>query len=189
MKSGFPVRKVILALLIAAITYVAMALALRAIGLDNAQEFINRTGIWAPLVYVILCATSLIIAPLSGGSTYILGGALFGKATGFVLGLIGCLLGCHINFGLSRRYGRKVIARFIGARNVIQLDRMMRRLKSHHSILYLAIIMPLAQDVVSYAVGLTKIPYPNFLLALLLNAPFVVGAYIFLGTSLLETFI
>lgn len=189
MQSGIPVRKILLALLIVAATYVGMALVLRAIGLENAQRYIHHTGVWAPLVYILLCAASLIVAPLSGSSIYILSGALFGKSDGFWLSLVGCLMGCHINFGLSRRFGRKVIARFIGARNVIQLDRLTRQLKSHHSVFYMAMVMPLAQDIVSYAVGLTKIRYPDFLLALLLSAPFIVGAYIYLGTSLLETLI
>ncbi|MBD1910923.1 MULTISPECIES: VTT domain-containing protein [unclassified Leptolyngbya] len=189
MQSGIPVRKILLALLIVAVTYVGMALILRAIGLENAQQYVHRAGVWAPLVYILLCAVSLVVAPLSGSSIYVLSGALFGRADGFWLSLLGCLLGCHLNFLLSRHYGRKVIARFIGARNVIQLDRLTRQLKSQHSVFYMAMVMPLAQDIVSYAVGLTKIRYPDFFLALLLSSPFIVGAYVYLGTSLLETLI
>jgi len=189
MQLDIPVRKLLLALLVVIAIYGLMALALRLIGLENAQALIHSTGIWAPLVYVLLCAASLIIAPLSGSSMYVLSGALFGKFAGFLLSLGACFLGCHVNFGLSRRFGRKVIARFIGARNVVELDRMTRQLKSHHSVFYIAVLMPLSQDIVSYAVGLTKIHYSAFLLALLLSAPFVVGAYIYLGTSLLEALI
>jgi uncharacterized membrane protein YdjX (TVP38/TMEM64 family) len=189
MSASFPIRKILLALLIIATTYVVMALVLRAIGLENAHRYIAQAGPLAPLIFVPICALSLILAPLSGSSVYIVGGALFGKGYGFVLSLAATLLGCNANFWISRLFGRKVAARFIGHSNMDELDQTMQRIKSHHSVFYMAIIMPLSQDIVSYAAGLTKLRYRDFLVALLISAPVIVGAYIFLGTSLLEALV
>lgn len=186
MPKGFPVHKLLLALLFLAITYVVMALALRAVGLDNAQQYIARAGVWAPVVFILISASSLILAPLSGSSVYIIGGALFGKGVAFFLSLIATLIGCNTNFWISRQFGRRVAARFIGHSSMDELDQFTQRIKSHHSVIYMTVMMPLAQDIVSYAVGLTKVPYVQFLIALILSAPVVVGFYIFLGTSLLE---
>jgi uncharacterized membrane protein YdjX (TVP38/TMEM64 family) len=189
MRLNPQLKKVLLGLLFVAVIYALMALALRAIGLENAQNFIRKTGNWAPLIFVVLCAISLILAPLSGSSLFVAGGALFGRETGFILSYIATLAGCSINYWISRRFGRGVASRFIGKKNLDELDDFIKRLKSHHSIFYMILIMPLSQDIVSYAVGLTKIKYTHFLIALVISGAVVVSAYIYLGSSLLEALI
>lgn len=182
-------RKILAAMLVMALTYAIMALVLRAIGLENAQHYVHQAGIWSPVLFVLLCAASLIIAPLSGSSLYIMGGALFGKETSLLLSYIATLLGCSANFWISRKLGRRVASRFIGRSHLEELDQFTDRIKHHHSVFYMVILMPLSQDIVSYAIGLTKVRYSVFLLALAISGLLIVGAYIYLGTSLLEQMI
>jgi uncharacterized membrane protein YdjX (TVP38/TMEM64 family) len=189
MRINPQLKKVFLALLFITVIYALMALALRAIGLENAQSFIKRTGAWAPLIFVALCSLSLIIAPLSGSSLFVAGGALFGKETGFILSYVATLIGCSTNYWISRKLGREVASRFIGKKNLDELDSFINRLKSHRSIFYIILIMPLSQDIVSYAVGLTKIKYSHFLISLVISGAGIVAAYIYLGSSLLEALI
>jgi uncharacterized membrane protein YdjX (TVP38/TMEM64 family) len=189
MRINSQLKKVLLALLFIAVIYALMALALRAIGLENAQNFIRRTGAWAPLIFVALCSLSLILAPLSGSSLFVAGGALFGKETGFILSYVATLIGCSTNYWISRKLGREVASRFIGKKNLDELDGFINRLKSQQSIFYIILIMPLSQDIVSYAVGLTKIKYSHFLIALIISGTAIVAAYIYLGSSLLEALI
>ncbi len=183
------VKKVLLAIAVLAATYAVMVVALRAIGLDNLHQMIDQTGAWAPILFVILCAFSLIIAPLSGSSMFIVGGALFGKEKGFVLGMLGNTLGCSVNFWISRKLGRKVASRFVGDSHLEELDKFTQEIKSHHSIFYIALVMPLAQDMVSYAIGLTKVKYSHFLVSLVVSGVAIVAAYIYLGTGLLESLV
>jgi uncharacterized membrane protein YdjX (TVP38/TMEM64 family) len=182
-------RKILLGLLLVVAIYLGMALLLKAIGLENAQNLVQKAGVLAPVLFVGLCAASLIAAPLSGSSLYVLGGVLFGKEVGFWLSYGASLLGCSINFWISRQLGRQAVTRFVGKKHLSELDKFIGNLKSHHSILYMALIMPLAQDIVSYAVGLTAVRYRHFLVALLPTAALIVAAYIYLGTSILETLI
>ena len=182
-------KKILLALLFIAVLYAVMALILRTIGLENAQNWIRKTGVWAPAIFIGICSFSLILAPLSGSSLFVAGGALFGKETGFILSYAATLIGCNINYWISRKLGRKVASRFIGKANLDELDKSIKQLKSHHGIFYMILIMPLSQDVVSYAVGLTKIKYVHFLIALCVSGVAIVSAYIYLGSSLLEALI
>ncbi len=182
-------KNFLLGLLLVVTIYLGMALLLKAIGLENAHKLVQQAGIFAPVLFTALCAASLIIAPLSGSSLYVLGGVLFGKEAGFWLSYGASVLGCSINFWISRQLGRQTVTRFVGKKNLDELDKFIGKLKSHHSILYIALIMPLAQDIVSYAVGLTTIKYRHFLIALLPTAALIVAAYIYLGTSILETLI
>jgi uncharacterized membrane protein YdjX (TVP38/TMEM64 family) len=179
-------KKIGLAVLGLVITYASIVLVLRGVGLENAQDWIQHTGFWSPVVFVIICAVSLIIAPLSGSSFFIIGGTLFGKEPAFFLSFLGSLIGCSVNFWISRKLGRRVAHRLVSQDHLDKLDRFMNQLKSHHSIFYIALIMPLSQDVVSYAVGLTKVKYVHFFIALFFSTAAIVAAYIYIGTSLLE---
>ncbi|NJN88887.1 MAG: VTT domain-containing protein [Leptolyngbyaceae cyanobacterium SL_7_1] len=131
----------------------------------------------------------MIVAPLSGSSLFVIGGLLFGKESALALSWVASVLGCSINFWISRRFGRSVASRFVGQAELDKLDKFISQLKSHHSIFYIMVIMPLSQDVVSYAVGLTQIRYLHFLVALVISSVVIVGAYVYLGSGLLELLI
>lgn len=179
-------QKILGVLLLFALTYTVMVLVIQSVGLNNAHQWIKQAGIGAPLLFVIICALSLIIAPLSGSAIFVMGGALFGREVGFGLSFFGSTIGCSINFWLSRKFGRRIVERLMGKSDLAQLDRLIDRLAQHHSIVYIGLLMSLSQDLVSYAVGLTKVSYVNFLIALLVSGVFIVGAYTYLGTGLLE---
>lgn len=189
MRINSKFKKSLLAVLFVVSIYALMAIALRIIGLENAKNAIRKTGVWAPVLFIILCTTSLIVAPLSGSSLFVVGGALFGKGIGFILSWLASTVGCSINFWISRKFGRGVANRFIGKSNLDNLDRFAGQLKNRRSIFYMVLLMPLSQDIVSYAVGLTKISYWHFLIALILSGTAIVAAYIYLGSSLLEALI
>jgi uncharacterized membrane protein YdjX (TVP38/TMEM64 family) len=166
--------------------YGGMVLLLRWIGLENAQQMIQQSGNWAPVLFVFLCAFSLIIAPLSGSSLFVIGGALFGKQTAFLLSLMGTVIGCSANFWISKKFGRDVVVRLIGKASLAELDKFTGWVTGHRGVLYLTLLMPLSQDIVSYAAGLTPISYSRFAIALIIGGTVIVAAYIYLGSSLLE---
>ncbi|MGB6299174.1 MAG: VTT domain-containing protein [Rivularia sp. (in: cyanobacteria)] len=186
MRLTSKLQKILLAISFVAIFYLILALALQTIGLDNAQLLVKQTGVWAPVVFILLCAVSLIIAPLSGSSLFVVGGTLFGKHDAFLLSYVASIIGCSANFWISRKLGRKVAQRFIGKANLDELDKFINKLKSSRSILYMVIIMPFSQDIVSYAIGLTKIKYTHYLIALILSSTIVISGYVYIGSSVLE---
>jgi uncharacterized membrane protein YdjX (TVP38/TMEM64 family) len=181
--------KIVLAILALSLFYLGIILILRAIGLQNAQSWLQQTGAWAPAVFIVLCAVSLIVAPFSGSSLFVVGGTLFGQEASFLLGYFASVLGCSINFWISRKLGHHFVARFVGKASLHQLNKLTQRLKSHREILYMMIVMLFFQDIVSYAVGLTRIKYRNFLIALLTSGAVVVAGYTYLGSSVLEALV
>ncbi|KST65329.1 TVP38/TMEM64 family protein [Mastigocoleus testarum] len=186
-KSNF--KKILFPIIFAVFIYILITVGLKFIGLERAQIWIKNTGNWAPILFVILCIMSLVLAPLSGSSLFITGGTLFGKEFAFILSFVASIIGCSINFWISKKFGRRVVCHFLGKNNLGELDKFISRLRSRHSILYITFIMPLSQDIVSYAVGLTKIKYTHFLISLIFSATVVVGGYIYIGSSLLEVLI
>jgi uncharacterized membrane protein YdjX (TVP38/TMEM64 family) len=186
MPSRSKLKKLLLALGLFGVTYGLMVLGVQQLGLDNVHRWIQHTGFWAPLVFTLLNILSLVIAPLSGSSLFVLGGILFGKAVAFWLSWLASIVGCSLNFWISRRWGRAVAIRFVGKKDLDRLDNLMGRVKDHHSIFYMIAIMPLSQDIVSYAVGLTRVKYSSFVIALVISSAAIVAAYTYLGTSALE---
>ncbi|APB34835.1 hypothetical protein GlitD10_2498 [Gloeomargarita lithophora Alchichica-D10] len=165
--------------------YALAVLGLRWLGIAPVQAWLAQFGMFSWLVFVALSAGSLILAPLSGSSLYVLGGALFGQNLAFVLSVVATVLGCSVNFWLARWWGRRVVLRLVGAGHIATLDRWFSDLESHHGIFYMFLVMHLSQDIVSYALGLTRIIYRDFVIALSLSAVTIVGFYIYLGSRVL----
>ncbi|MCS7030339.1 MAG: VTT domain-containing protein [Gloeomargarita sp. SKYG116] len=182
---SWPVR-VLGAVAVVVAFYALSALALRWVGLAPTQEWLAQFGWFSRLVFIALSAGSLIVAPLSGSSLYILGGTLFGQHQAYWLSWVATLVGCSVNFWIARCWGRRVVVRLVGPGHVDALDRWFADLETHHSIFYMFLVMHLSQDIVSYALGLTRIPYRNFFIALSLSALTVVGFFIYLGSSVLN---
>lgn len=182
-------KKILMALLIVVALYALAILVLRAIGIDTLHQTIKQLGIWAPIAFLVLCTISMILAPLSSSSVFVTGGVLFGQQIGFMLSFLATVIGCCVNFWISRKLGRKVAARFIGKSSLDDLDRFTHRLNSHHGILFMMLIMPISQDLVSYAVGLTKVRFWKFFVALVISGIAVVGAYVYLGSGILEALV
>ncbi|GEM_PF-5114864 len=166
--------------------YALAVLALRGLGgVAPVQAWLAQFGVYAWLVFVFLSAGSLILAPLSGSSLYVVGGTLFGQPLAFVLSVVATLLGCSVNFWLARCWGRRLVTRLVGTHQVAALDRWFQDLQTHHSIFYMFLVMHLSQDIVSYALGLTRIPYRDFAIALSLSALTIVGFFTYCGSGLL----
>ncbi len=186
MLSRSKLKKLLLALSLLGVTYGLMAIALQQLGLDNVHVWIQQTGLFAPLVFVLLNIVSLVVAPLAGSSLFVLGGILFGKGLAFWLSWLASIVGCSLNFWIARRWGRAIAIRFVGKKDLDQLDHFMGRIKDQHSIFYMIALMPLSQDIVSYAVGLTKVKYSSFVIALVISSAAIVASYVYVGTSAME---
>lgn len=59
-------------------------------------------GIWAPLIFIGLQALQVVISPIPGEATGVLGGFLFGTWIGALYSTLGLMLGSALAFGLSR---------------------------------------------------------------------------------------
>jgi uncharacterized membrane protein YdjX (TVP38/TMEM64 family) len=69
------------------------------------KETLRQWGLFAPLIFIGLQALQVIIAPIPGEVTGILGGYLFGEWAGLVYSTIGLTLGSVAAFGAGRWLG------------------------------------------------------------------------------------
>ena len=161
-------------------------LAVQSIGLELIQALVTSAGPLAPIVYVLLKAVTLVITPLTGSPLRLVAGVLFGFWEGVALSVLAGVLGGSINFWIARRFGRGVVARLLGARSLSRVEPMLDKLGNWKALALARIFVAPVWDVLSYAVGLTRLRYRTYLIVAsigeLISSMILVGV----GTSVVE---
>lgn len=129
---------------------------------ENIRLFLTKAGFWAPLIFILLNLLTLIIAPLSGTPFILAGFYAFGKQV-VIFVSIANFLASIINFLIARRWGRKIVQKFIGQENMSEVD----RLAKDYGLMVLFVLRIFQgglHDFISYAAGLSPLSFFSYLL-------------------------
>jgi len=77
------------------------------------SDFLKSYGPYAPLAFIVVQALQVVLAPVPGEATGILGGYLFGTWLGFFYSTIGLTLGSILAFSLGRWLGLPIVRRVV----------------------------------------------------------------------------
>ncbi len=142
---------------------------------DAIHAWLDGLGAWAPIVFILLMATAVVVTPIPSVPLDITAGLAFGLVGGTVLTLIGAELGAVIAFLLARELGRPRLAKRIPAAAMARVDDLTRR-SGFRALLVMRVLPVFNFDWVSYAAGLTPISLPAFAVATFLGMiPPVIG--------------
>ena len=125
------------------------------------KHFLKQTlrawGILAPLVFIALQALQVIIAPIPGEVTGILGGYLFGEWLGLFYSTIGLTLGSLAAFGVGRWLGAHYVRTLVSQQT---WDKMGFIVEAEGAILcFIIYLIPgLPKDMVCYLFGMSPMP-------------------------------
>jgi hypothetical protein len=78
------------------------------------HEILRRWGVFAPLAFIAIQALQVVIAPIPGDVTGVLGGFAFGQWVGFIYSTIGLTIGSLLAFWLGRGLGAPFVRRVTG---------------------------------------------------------------------------
>jgi uncharacterized membrane protein YdjX (TVP38/TMEM64 family) len=78
------------------------------------QEFVSGFGAWAPAMFFIVQVSQVILAPIPGGATVVVGTLLFGPWGGLALSLLGGVVGSVVVFSVVRGWGKPLALRLVG---------------------------------------------------------------------------
>lgn len=131
--------------------------------IERVQHWIELSGLWAPLVFVIAKASTLVIAPIGGAFLYPLAGALFGLWKGALYIIIGEAVGGTISFFLSRLLGRKIVDRFFPNQEHA-ISRALKKLDSPLGLFKGRVVFIPYPELFSYVAGLTRARFLPFIL-------------------------
>lgn len=125
------------------------------------KQTLRRWGVLAPVIFVALQALQVIIAPIPGEVTGILGGFLFGEWLGLIYSTIGLTLGSLAAFGVGRWLGAHSIRRLVSQET---WDKMGFIIEAEGTILcFIIYLIPgLPKDMVCYLFGMSPMPFWTF---------------------------
>src|SRR3989344_4504821 len=128
--------------------------------------FVQRMGIWAPLIYIIIGAIPSIVAPLSSSPIFISGYILFDNRVQFYA-YLSMLLASVINFWIARKWGRLWVRKLVGKDDLAKVDAFANDY-GLLSLIFLRVFQGHISDFVSYAYGLTRMKFVPYLIICIL---------------------
>jgi len=153
-------------------------------GAERVRALVAGVGPWAPLVFVLLKASTYVIAPLSGAPLIIAAGTLFGFWEGLALTLTGETLGACLNFWIARLLGRPGIRRFAGPGAIRRVDDAVAHVGGWRALLVANVFFSAFYDFISYAAGLSNLPFRHFFWVTVAGAVPGLTLYVFIGDRL-----
>jgi uncharacterized membrane protein YdjX (TVP38/TMEM64 family) len=121
------------------------------------KQTLRQWGILAPVIFIALQALQVIIAPIPGEVTGILGGYLFGEGLGLVYSTIGLTVGSVAAFGVGRWLGAHYVRTLVSQET---WDKMGFIVEAEGAILcFIIYLVPgLPKDMVCYLFGISPMP-------------------------------
>jgi uncharacterized membrane protein YdjX (TVP38/TMEM64 family) len=114
-----------------------------------------------PLVFIVIQALQVIIAPIPGDFTVLLGGLVLGQWLGFFYSTIGLTIGSSVAFFAGRRFGAPLVRRVLSQRVRDQLDTVPEA--SGAIFCFVMFLVPgLPKDIACYVFGVTRMSLWSF---------------------------
>src|SRR5262245_15412017 len=122
------------------------------------KETLREWGVLAPIIFVGMQALQVLVAPIPGELTGILGGYLFGEWAGLLYSTIGLTLGSVAAFGVGRWLGAHCVRRYVSPDIWGKLGFI---IETEGTILCLVIFLVpgLPKDMTCYLFGLSPMPF------------------------------
>ena len=125
------------------------------------KHFLKKTlrelGVLAPVIFIVLQALQVVLSPIPGEATGILGGYLFGQWLGLLYSTIGLTLGSIGAFALGRWLGARYVKNLVSAETWNRLGFIV---EAEGAVLcFIVYLIPgLPKDVVCYLFGISPMP-------------------------------
>lgn len=130
---------------------------------ERCRAFIAGFGMGAPLVFMGIQVLQVILAPIPGEATGLIGGYLFGTLKGFIYSTVALTIGSWMSFGIGRLLGRRYVRKMIPGASLERMDFLLR----HQGVLvvFILFVMPgFPKDYLCLFLGLSTLPLRVFML-------------------------
>src|ERR687896_2273584 len=128
------------------------------------RDYILSFGLWAPVASCFLMVLQALVAPVPSFLITFANGLAFGVLWGWLLSLFGHVLAAAVCFWISRSLWRVPVEVLVGKTGLQSADRWFARW-GMYAVFVGRLVPGVAFDVISYAAGLTRMRFRNFLIA------------------------
>jgi uncharacterized membrane protein YdjX (TVP38/TMEM64 family) len=145
------------------------------------QLWLQKMGIWAPIIYVLIYAIATMCI-LPSTPLNLSGGAIFGSTWGTVWTSIAAILAAVLSFGFSRTIGRNLVEQKLAGKWQ-SIDREMQQ--GGFFYMFAIRLLPLIPyGIVNFAAGLTAIKFRDYFLGTLLGTVPGILPFVMMGAGL-----
>ena len=132
---------------------------------EKLQAYLEKTGAWMPIIYVLLQFLQVVILPIPSLVTTLVGVPLFGALGATVYSLIGILLGSATAFFIGRKFGNRAAGWLVGEET---LAKWQKKLKGKDNLfLTCAFVLPFfPDDILCLIAGISTMPARYFFIVI-----------------------
>lgn len=144
------------------------------------RDYILSFGAWAPIVSALLMILQALVAPLPAFVLSFANGLAFGTFLGGMLSLVSASLAAAVSFWIARLLGRGPVEALVGRAHLGAADRWFLRWGAY-AVLVARLVPVISFDIISYAAGLTRMGFWQFMLATMVGMAPATFLYAYLG--------
>jgi uncharacterized membrane protein YdjX (TVP38/TMEM64 family) len=127
------------------------------------RKFLVSFGPYSAAVFTLLQALQVVIAPIPGELTGVVGGYLYGNAFGFLLSTLGLTLGSWVAFELAEGLGRPFVERWV-KKEIIEKFNFVTTNIGLTTCFLLFLLPGFPKDYLCYVLGLSRMELSTFLI-------------------------
>lgn len=145
--------------------------------IEAVQDYISKFGNMGALIFVGFQVFQVVVSVIPGEIFQVAAGFLFGHFKGFLLAMLGCLIGEIFCFWLARFLGKDFIRLFISEEK-LSVYRERLNSKRAYTICFLLYLLPgIPKDIICYIAGITEIDFARFIaITMAARIPGVLGS-------------
>ena len=141
---------------------------------DSLQNYLETTGVWMPILYIVLQYLQVTILPIPSVVSTVAGVALFGPLRTMLYSLFGIILGSFTAYFIGKKLGYKAVVWMIGEET---LSKWQQKMKGKDNLfLTIMFIFPLfPDDVLCFVAGLSSMSTRYFAVMMIFSRILAIG--------------
>ncbi len=157
------------------------------INFKHVKHYILSYGKFSSLVFIIIYSLKPIVFIIPASLLSIVAGNIFGSFYAFIYSMIGCFFSATVAFFIARVLGKPFVDNVVKGK-IIKIDSSVEK---HGFVIMLLMRLSFVfpYDALSYACGLTKVKYKDFILGSVLGIIPEMIVYSYIGKNLGRHFI
>jgi uncharacterized membrane protein YdjX (TVP38/TMEM64 family) len=146
------------------------------------QQWLTSSGIWAPLLYILVYTIGTLLL-LPSTPLNLSGGVVFGVGGGIVWTTSGAILAAIISFWFSRTIGRRYV-RHKFAHRWVEIDREIQAGGIYY-VVAVRLLPLLPYGLVNFTAGLTSMRFRDYLLGTIIGTTPGLMPFVMMGSGLI----
>lgn len=130
---------------------------------EQLRLYLESWGVWAPLVFIVLQALQVVIAPIPGELTGVVGGFVFGTWASLIYSTVGLTVGSVMAFFASRIIGLPFVKLCVCDETLDKFHFVTERRGLIGSLIFF-IIPGFPKDIFCYLLGMSPMGFVSFVL-------------------------